>query len=50
PTNPTSTRIIPDNNPSSSNYCDVCSMQLNSENDLTDHLAQKQHQARVKDA
>ncbi|CAF4079850.1 unnamed protein product [Rotaria magnacalcarata] len=49
-TNPTSTRVIPDNNPSSSNYCDVCSIQLNSESDLTDHLAQKQHQMGVKDA
>ncbi|CAF2054499.1 unnamed protein product [Rotaria magnacalcarata] len=49
-TNPTSTRVIPDNNPSSSNYCDACSIQLNSESDLTDHLAQKQHQMRVKDA
>ncbi len=25
-------------------------MQLNSESELTDHLAQKQHQIRVKDA
>ncbi|CAF4349420.1 unnamed protein product [Rotaria sp. Silwood2] len=48
--NPAPPRIVPDNNPSSSNYCDVCSIQLNSENELTDHLAQKQHQTRVKEA
>ncbi|CAF5182079.1 unnamed protein product, partial [Rotaria sp. Silwood1] len=48
--NPVPPRIVPDNNPSSSNYCDVCSIQLNSENELTEHLAQKQHQTREKEA
>ncbi|CAF1205735.1 unnamed protein product [Rotaria sordida] len=48
--NPAPPRVVPDNNPSSSNYCDVCSIQLNSENELTEHLAQRQHQTRVKEA
>ena len=43
-------RAAPDNNPSSSNYCDVCSLQLNSEHELTEHLAQKQHQTKFKEA
>lgn len=50
PPNPAGTRGTPDTNPSSSNYCDVCSIQLNSENELTQHLTQKQHQTRVKEA
>ncbi len=49
-TNPAPPRTVPDNNPSSSNYCDVCSLKLNSEDELTEHLGQKRHQTRVKEA
>lgn len=47
---PSAARAVPDNNPSSSNYCDICSVRFKSENDLTEHLAQKRHQTRVKEA
>jgi hypothetical protein len=49
-TKPAPARIVPDNNPSSSNYCDICSIKLNSEDELTEHLSHKKHQTRVKEA
>ncbi|CAF0914720.1 unnamed protein product [Adineta steineri] len=36
-----------DNNPTSSNYCDVCSLQFSTEAKLTEHLQQTRHQERV---